>query len=238
MAAKHYVKPRGKKPYLKKKEWIALGAILSAIVVGAGIFFILQAALDKSLPIENGRAVTDVEHPIIVNEGTAERPKYYVYATYDFSTLDAGVSVELAREGGSETGIYIYPRVETYAYAYLYGQNSDAGEAAERVQANIGALLPNGDVRDLVPFEAGGRKGSAYWYTFWSEKRDESGEPMVDADENPLNEYQQTFSCYLPTSRGCLIARVTYKGADESAFVDEAAGFAALKEVVDCVQMN
>jgi hypothetical protein len=237
-ATGHYVKTRGKKPYLKKWEWIVVLSVLGAAALSALAYFIVQAALDDSLPVKNGKVVTDVANPIIVNEGTAAKPKYYVYGSYDFSPLDAEISVEGVNDDGNETGIYVYPRDGSYAYAYLYGGNVDFKTAAENVQSNIGSMLPNGDVHDLTTYTRGGLTGSAYWYTFWSEKTDENGQTITDEKGNAIKEYQQTFSCYVPASRGCLIVRVTHKGEDEGVYVDEATGYAEIGAILDCVRID
>lgn len=234
-AAGHYVKPRGKKPYLKKGEWIALISILGAVALGTIGYFAVQAALDESLPVKDGKVVTDVENPIIVNEGTVAKPKYYLYGSYDFTPLDAEVTIEDINDDGNETRIYIYPHDASYAYAFLYGADSNFLDAAENVQKNIGSMLQNGDVRELAPYTRGGRTGTAYWYTFWNEKKDEGGETIVDEDGNAVKEYQQTFSSYMPTERGCLIVRVTHRGGDESVYVDEATGYEEIGRILDCI---
>lgn len=238
MATGHYVKPREKKPYLKKWEWIVVISVLGAAALGVCAYFIVQAALDDSLPVKGGKVVTDVENPIVVNEGTSSKPKYYLYGSYDFSPLDADVTVEDVNNDGNETGIYIYPRDDSYAYAFLYGENADSQKTAENVQTNIGAMLQNGDVHDLTAFTRNGVTGSAYWYTFWNEKTDENGETVTDENGNAVIEYQQTFSCYMPTSRGCLIVRVTHKGEDEGVYVDESVGYEEIGRILDCVQID
>ncbi len=234
----HYVKPQGKKPYLKKWEWGVVLSVLGAILLGVAAYFVIQEARDDSLPVKKGKVVTDVVNPIVVNEGTSNKPKYYLYGSYDFTPLDAEVTVEPVNEDGNETGIYIYPHDEAYAYAFLYGENSDAQATARNVQSQIGSMLPNGDVHALTAFSRGRRTGSAYWYTFWQEKKDENGQVILDENGQPVKEYQQTFSCYLPTARGCLIVRVAHKGANESVYVDETTGYAEIGAILDCIQYD
>lgn len=237
-AAGHFVKPRGKKPYLKKWEWIVVLSLFGALVLSAAAYFIVQAALDDSLPVKNGKVVTDVVNPIVVNEGTASKPKYYVYGSYEFAPLDAEVTVEAVNDDGNETGIYVYPHDQAYDYAFVYGSHVVAQDAAENVHDNIGAMLQNGDVHELKPYTRNGLTGSAYWYTFWKEKTDKDGEAVLDEDGNAVNEYQQTFSCYMPTARGCLIVRVTHKGTDEGAYVDESVGYEEIGKILDLIQID
>ncbi len=237
-AAGHYVKPRGKKPYLKKWERIVVLSVFGALALSAAAYFIVQAALDDSLPVKDGTVVTDAVNPIVVNEGTAKKPKYYVYGSYDFASLDAEVAVEDVNGDGNETGIYVYPHDDAYDYAFIYGSHVVAQDAAENVHDNIGAMLQNGDVHELRSYSRNGLTGSAYWYTFWSEKTDENGETVFDESGNAVKEYQQTFSCYMPTARGCLIVRVTHKGTDEGVYVDESVGYEEIGEILDCIQID
>jgi hypothetical protein len=237
-AAGHYVKPHGKKPYLKKWEWIVVISVFGALALSAAAYFIVQAVMDDSLPVKGGKVVTDVVNPIVVNEGTAKKPKYYVYGSYDFASLDAEVTVEDVNGDGNETGVYIYPNDKSYDYAFVYGSHVVAQDAAENVHDNIGAMLQNGDVHALKSYTRNGLTGSAYWYTFWEEKKDDNGEAVFDENGNAVDEYQQTFSCYMPTARGCLIVRVTHKGTGESAYVDESVGYEEIGKILDCVQIN
>lgn len=234
----HYVKPHEKKPYLKKWEWILLISILSAAALCVAAYFIVQMVSDDSLPVKDGMVITDVENPIIVNEGTSDKPKYYLYGSYDFAPLDTEVTVADVNGDVNETSVYLYPHDEAYSYAFLYGEDADYAETAQNVQSNIGKMLQHGDVHQLTTMTRNGQTGSAYWYTFWNEETDENGQTVLDEDGNAVLQYQQTFSCYMPTSRGCLILRVTHKGADENAYVDEAVGYEEIGAILDCIRLD
>ncbi|MGI6238406.1 MAG: hypothetical protein ACOYI5_02130 [Christensenellales bacterium] len=229
------MKQKGKQPYLSKREWRLLIVILAAAALGIAIFFIVSAALDDSLPMKDGAVVTGADNWIVVNEGSSSNPKFYQYAAYDFAPLGAEVELTEASRAENSTGITLRRADAAYEYAYLYGNKNDYATISESVHKQMGALLQNGEVHDIKPFALGERTGNVYWYTNWAVVLDEDGIPIHDENGAEIIEYNQTFNCYMPTTRGTIVARVVYKGADESVYVEPDDGYAELRAVLDCV---
>lgn len=237
--ASHYVKQATKKPYLKKREWIILGCILGALALGVGGYCAVRAIFDDSLPVENGRVITGEGDWLIVNEGSSSDRKYYRYAEYDFSALDARIEFVPFSNDENLGEVYVYPNDKSYDYACVYGNKFKYDELAPSVQSQMSALLPNGAVGALSEVDFDGRPALTYNYYSYETENDEDGIPLHDENGEEIRTYTQIFSCYILSEReGCVVARVGFKRAAESELLTDAQGIEKLSEIVNCLNFD
>lgn len=219
-----------KKPYLKKSEIrLLIGIALAAVAIITG-YIVISAIFDTSLDVKNGKVVTGEGDWIIVNERTVEKPKYYKYASYDFSPLDAEIKTVQHGADANVNGVYVYPANGAYDYGYVYGLSRSVDDLAESVYPQMKLLLASGVISDISDIDLNGRAAKYFWYAASSSDTDDEG--------SVITKHTQVFTCYMDTFRdGAIIIRIGFEPQSESDYVDEETGIAYISDIADCIAL-
>ena len=234
-----YRKPYGKRPYLKKKEWIILLSILGAILAAIAVYLIAAKLLDDSLPVKNGIAVTGDGDWILVNEGNGDNKKYYKYCSYDFSSLNADIETTIHTSDENLKTVYIYPKDGAYDYACVYASTVSIDELAESVHSQLEGMLSHSEISPVTRRSFIGRNAKTYWYTTYTSQTDTEGNVIIGEDGEEVRLYSQVFCCYLEAPRGgTIISRLGFETYDENEYLDEETAFGYIEDVLKCISIE
>ena len=200
--SKGFRKVTEKKPYLSKKEIIALCAMLAVVLVGAILLFSYD---DGALKVKDGKIVDRGDNWVVVN-GSSNGRRYFKLATV--TDLD-GYTLESTPSMTDENILsYKYtPAEEGAPTLTITGVPAKPERAASYYQSLINALTPT----EVSAGDIGGVQAQYFSYQASShvdENAEEGAEsadnvpsdeaPADEAQEDAPNHFEQAFHAYFP----------------------------------------
>ena len=148
-----------KKPYLSKKEIIALVVIVAVIALVVTLFNIFYD--DGSLKVRGGVVQVSGENSILYNAGKTSEPKYFKVGEIhdvDGYTLESAVF-------GSDENLHTYtltPKADDAAYTVrISASNQSAELLGNNMPIQMKSYLPNMETTDVVKLD---NDDHAVWY--------------------------------------------------------------------------
>lgn len=204
--SKGYRKTKESKPYLSKKEWIALAVLVAVVLVVVLLFSLLNT--DGALKLSDGKPVVKGENSLIAAATDDGRTKYYKVGQL---TSIEGYTME-ARPSDYDANIttYVYTpdesseidEVRVSAYA------SDAALMALSMQATQSSVETT-SCGELQFLENGDHDVSYYVYT------------QPASEEGADYAYQQGLNAYISAGDRCVVVHIVNHADAETDYVDE-----------------
>lgn len=249
--AKGYRRNSGKKPYLSRKEIVALVCIVAAIALAIVLFNLFYD--DGSLEVVDGVAQVEGENSLIVNVGSANSPRYYKLG--EAGAVD-GYALSSAPTGADENvREYLYTPENGAPYeeisvtasvnsADMLALATQAGYASaeDTVCSEVQSLAYDGrDVQyftyqrqyeesaeDAEPAEAESAEDAGAEAAADGAESTEA-EPVEDAE---AVEYMQVLNAYIPVGERSIVVHLHNDTASEAEYLSDADLVATLEQIL------
>lgn len=207
--SKGYRNYEKKKPFLTKKELIALIIILAVVIAAF--------ALINWLPTRGFVRAAKVQEGDITAYASTDMKDYYL----KMGTINEydGYTMEVVEGGGANVTYKFYPEEEgDIEYFSVTGAVADAEKLVNSVRAMESETLP---FYDTVETELNGMKAFVYAYSSSSYVAPE-GEEEADTEDQEPNTFYQSVGAYMSYDEGHSISlHVVLDGDNEGVLVSE-----------------
>lgn len=212
-ASKGYRKTEKKKPFLTKKEIIALVIIVAVIVIGA----IIINAIPNIGTIPAGKVKTG---DIISVAGNGLKGRYVKLG--EINELE-GFTMESSTSSETPTGGYDFTPAEDNGLANLRigGAIWDAKTMIETMLPSIQTMGAEEYSEEAIQATIGGRNAYVITARYTSYDEEKAGEDASEPAEGEINSYNQYIYSYIDAGEHSISLSATIEGDDASVYIPD-----------------